>query len=315
MINILIFTRIQKIISLLYNFPIYLHPKDREEFINLLVKRTAMDIRAYIELSRPLNLLVVSIAILLAAFMTKEINYEVVYAIISVVLITSGGNGINDYFDFKIDRVNKPKRPIPSGKITKSGAYRFSMAMFILGIGISFLINIYCVIISLFASVLLYIYAKDLKNSGFPGNLTIAGLTGLAIIYAGISVSSIDRIAYVAIFAFLINLGREIIKDVEDYEGDISQGARTLPIKYGIKKALYTSLVPLIMIILITPIPYYVGLYSQYYMAIMIIGIDLPIFYIVYKITNDPSIKNAEVTKSILKVLIIIGIVGLYLGL
>jgi geranylgeranylglycerol-phosphate geranylgeranyltransferase len=125
----------------------------------------------------------------------------------------------------------------------------------------------------------------------------------------------VDRIAYVAILAFLVNLGREIIKDVEDYEGDISQGAKTLPILYGIKKALYISTLPLVAIILITPVPYILGLYNMTYMIIILLGIDLPIVFILYKLVREPSIKNAEMSKSILKIIILVGIVGLYLGL
>ncbi|HOP09523.1 MAG TPA: geranylgeranylglycerol-phosphate geranylgeranyltransferase, partial [Candidatus Methanofastidiosa archaeon] len=207
------------------------------------MKRRAMDIKAFIELSRPLNLLLASIAVLLGAFMTKEINYKVAYAVISVALITAGGNAINDYFDFEIDKINKPRRPLPSGRIGLDGAARFSILMFMTGVIVAYLINLPCFIIAILASILLYAYAKDLKNAGFTGNLTIAGLTGMAIIYAGLSVSNAEKIMYVAAFAFLVNLGREIIKDVEDYEGDNSQGARTLPIRYGIKKALYMSLV------------------------------------------------------------------------
>jgi len=287
----------------------------REGFISILVKRRLMELKAYLEISRPVNLLVASIAILITASMTKEMNYKIFYAIISVVLITAGGNAINDYFDFEIDKINKPKRPLPSSRISLKGAYRYSMVMFIIGIIVAFMINLVCAIIAISASILLYFYAKDLKNAGFPGNLAIAGLTGMAILYAGLSVSSIDRICYISLFAFLINLGREIIKDVEDYEGDKSQNARTLPIKIGIKKALYISIVPLILIIIVTPIPYVIELYNIYYMAIILVGIDLPILYIAYLLTTTPSIKNAEKSKSILKLLIIIGMVGIYLGL
>ncbi|MBN1785863.1 MAG: geranylgeranylglycerol-phosphate geranylgeranyltransferase [Candidatus Methanofastidiosa archaeon] len=274
-----------------------------------------MDVKAYADLSRPLNILVASIAIFISAFMTKEMNYKVTYAILSVALITAGGNAINDYFDFQIDRINKPKRPLPSGRASPRGAYIFSIVTFCMGCIAALFINLPCFVIAVSASLLLYFYAKTLKNSGFPGNLTIAALTGMAIVYAGISVSSIENVFYIATFAFLINLGREIIKDVEDYEGDNALGARTLPIKYGMKRAISIATIPLLVMFLVTPIPYLTGLYNIYYMTIIIIGIDIPMLYLISKLLAEPTVRNAERTKSILKVMIIIGIVGLYLGL
>jgi len=274
-----------------------------------------MEIRALIELSRPVNIIVASLAVILTAFMTKEMNFKIAYAILSVCFITAGGNAINDYYDYDIDNINKPKRPLPSGRITRSEAKWISIATFCIGCIVAFFINTPCFIIAVIASILLYVYARDLKNSGFPGNITIAGLTGMAILYAGLSVSSIDRILYIAAFAFLINMGREIIKDAEDIEGDKAMGAKTLAIKYGIGKALKLSLIPLFLVILITPIPFFTGLYNTYYMAIIIIGIDLPIVYMASRIFVAPTTETAEKSKTLLKIMILIGIVALYLGL
>lgn len=273
-----------------------------------------MQAKGLILLMRPLNAIVASLAVLLAAFMTHEMNYKVIFAIASVIFISAGGNSINDYFDYEIDKINKPKRPLPANLISLREAYHFSIFMFAIGVFIAFFINIACFIIAIGSSMLLYYYAKVLKNAGFPGNLSIAGLTSMAIIYGGLSVAGIDEIIFVALFAFLINLGREIIKDVEDYKGDMACGAHTLAINLGIQRALLIGIIPLVAIMISTPMPFILGMYNKYYMIIMAIGVDMPLIFCITKIVSSPTSKTAEEVKKILKIIIILGILGLYIG-
>ncbi|MHC1604378.1 MAG: UbiA family prenyltransferase [Candidatus Methanofastidiosia archaeon] len=273
-----------------------------------------MQLKALFMLTRPINTFIASCAVLLAAIMTHEINHNILLAIASVAFISSGGHAINDYFDFEIDKINKPDRPLPSKQVSLKQAYYFSLITFVIGCAISYFINLPCFIIAMCASVLLYYYAKFLKNSGFPGNLTIAGLTGMALIYGGISVAGLEKIIFAAFFAFCINLGREIIKDVEDYEGDKVCGAKTLAIRFGIKKALIAGALPLIGIIISTPVPFLLNIYNYYYVAIMILGVDIPLVYSIALIVRTPTSHSAERVKKIIKTVIVIGIVGLYIG-
>jgi geranylgeranylglycerol-phosphate geranylgeranyltransferase len=186
--------------------------------------------------------------------------------------------------------------------------------MFIAGSALSLMISPECAAIAVGASIILYYYAKTLKNAGFIGNLTIAALTGMAIIYGGLSVSGIENIMYVAVFAFMVNLGREIVKDIEDYEGDKAGGARTLVIKYGLSTASRLGSIPLIALMAITAIPYVTGLYNYYYIGIIAI-VDLILAYCVIMLVKDHSIKTAERVKNILKAVILIGMVALYIGM
>ena len=273
-----------------------------------------MELKAYAMLSRPVNIVVASIAVVLAAGMTHEMSFSIVYAIASVICITAAGNAINDYFDYEIDVINKPQRPLPSGKIEKKSAYVFSLVMFAGGSAISFLISPLCALIACSASIVLYYYAKILKNEGFIGNLTIAGLTGMAIIYGGLSVSGIEQIMYVALFAFMVNLGREIVKDIEDYEGDKAGGARTLAIRYGIRTASRLGKIPLIALIAVTAVPYVTGLYNIYYLALVSV-VDAILAYCVVILMKTPTISTATTVKSILKAVIIFGMFALYIGM
>ncbi len=273
-----------------------------------------MELRAYAILSRPINIVVASVAVVLAAGMTHEMSFSIVYAIASVACITAAGNAINDYYDYDIDIINKPLRPLPAGKIQKRNAYGFSLAMFTVGSAISFIISPLCAVIACSASIVLYYYAKILKNAGFIGNLTIAALTGIAIIYGGLSVAGIEQIMFVALFAFLVNLSREIVKDIEDYEGDKAGGARTLAIRYGIITASRVATIPLIALISVSAVPYATGLYNIYYLG-MVSLIDVIAAYCIAKLMTSPTISTATSVKSILKAIIIIGMITLYIGM
>jgi geranylgeranylglycerol-phosphate geranylgeranyltransferase len=274
-----------------------------------------MDVKGLFLLTRPLNSLLAALAVVLAGFMTHEMDETILLTIASVIFISSGGNAINDYFDFDIDRINKPRRPIPSGKVTLSEALYFSIVMFACGTAIAYFINYACLIIAASASVVLYLYARSLKHMGLPGNLTVAGLTGMAIVYGGISVAGIEKIGFVALFAFLINLSREIVKDTEDVAGDEAAGAHTLAIRYGVSTALRIGAIPALLLIIVTPIPFVMGIYNVYYLAMMIVGVDIPLLYIMTQMVHSPSVQTAERTKKYLKALILVGIIGLYLGI
>jgi len=274
-----------------------------------------MDAKGLFMLTRPLNSLLASLAVVLAGFMTHEMDATILLAVASVIFISSGGNAINDYFDYDIDRINKPNRPIPSGRVSRREALYFSILSFACGSIVALFINYACLVIAVGASVVLYYYAKSLKHMGLPGNLTVAGLTGMAIVYGGVSVAGIEKIVFVALFAFLINLSREIVKDTEDLTGDEAGGAHTLAIRYGTSTSLKLGALPLILLMCITPIPYLMGLYNIYYLATMLVGVDIPILYILSLLIRSPTVRTAERVKTYLKVLIVIGILGLYIGI
>lgn len=274
----------------------------------------SMNARAYLQLSRPLNLVVASIAVILAAALTHELSFDLVYAVFSVILITAGGNAINDYFDYDIDLINKPLRPLPAGTVTKAGAKSFAVIMMGAGSAVSVLINPWCALIAGSACVLLYWYARTLKNAGFIGNLTIAGLTGMAIVYGGLSVAGLESIQYAALFAALINLSREMVKDIEDYKGDRAGGARTLAITRGIPTASRLSTIPLLVLVAITPLPYRAGLYNIYYLVLITMA-DVVLCWCCIRLIRSPSIEQAKTVKSVLKAVMLLGMAALYIGM
>lgn len=266
--------------------------------------------RVYFELMRSGNCLMAAISatigVLIAYNIVIEFNTPFPYIsalLISfiVFLITGAGNAINDYFDVDIDRINKPHRPIPSGKITKSTALIFSLLLFLVGTIVAFSLNTVCGLIALFNSLLLVLYALKLKRTVLFGNITIGYLTGSTFLFGGAvfyEYGGVNAVFILFLLATLATIAREIVKDIEDMEGDMLDGAKTLPIAIGAKNsAVIASLIGLFAVFS-SPFPYVQSLLNIYYI-IFVLCADFIFLYAVIAIlkTNNPS-KSSKLFKT-----------------
>jgi len=269
-----------------------------------------------LQLTRPANVLIGSLSIAVGALVTGTLFpfRNVLLACISGGLITGGANGINDYYDIEIDRINKPYRPLPSKALTPSAAFFFALSLFIAGILLGALIHLFGLLIALGASILLYLYSYRLKRLPLVGNLTVSGVSALAFIYGGVAVHRFRATLIPASFAFLFHLGREIIKDVEDMIGDRIQAARTLPLVWGTKPALLLTSVIFVLLIGVTLVPYFLGVYGLWYFVTVVIGVDLFLIYAIYSMWRDPSPRNLHRLSNLLKVDMLVGLLALYFG-
>jgi len=156
-----------------------------------------------------------------------------------VMLITGAGNVINDYHDAEIDAINRPDRPIPSGSITKKEALTYAVLLFLISIIIGMLFAPFpLIIIAIINSLLLWFYASHLKVMPLLGNLVVSYLSASIFLFGGAlyGMEGIYANLPVAGATFFVICARELIKDAEDMPGDQAEGARTLPILYGIRK-------------------------------------------------------------------------------
>ena len=247
----------------------------------------------YLEILRPGNAVMAVIAIFLMAIISGKFTFEVLMAAVVVFLVTGAGNSINDYFDHKIDAINKPQRPIPSGRISLKGALVYSISLFAVGIIIAFAINLLLGIIALSSSLLMIYYARDLKTKCLIGNLSISFLTGLCFVFGGIAVGQIMVSVYLGFYAFLMTMAREIVKDMEDTVGDEKEGATTLPIVYGKKKSSIIASFFMIIASVTSPILYFMGIFSIFYLIVLIIAI-IVFLSGALSILKDQSLENAR---------------------
>ena len=214
-------------------------------------------LRSFLLLTRFWNLLIIGLAqYCTAVFLFSPDNiYDGGLFLLgmSTVLIAAAGYIINDYYDVKIDLINKPDRVVIGKSITRRYALLFHTLLSIIGVGIGFLLSWKIGVVNLGCAFLLWLYSNALKRLPFIGNFTVALLTGLSILIVNLLYPPWSVLACLyALFAFLVTLVREIIKDMEDLKGDNTFGCRTLPIVYGIRKTkVFTYLLLMLFYILV----------------------------------------------------------------
>jgi len=224
-------------------------------------------------------------------------------------LIGSGSNAINDYYDRYIDQLNKPWRPIPSGLIDATTAYVVSIALLAIGVALSFSVSLLNTLIALVASVLSYLYSQRLKKIILLGNVIVAFLTSLAIIYGGLASNITIHVCIASLYAFLLNIGREFLKGIEDVEGDKRYGVKTLATVLGSKNAFMISMTIFLSLILLSLIPYFDPRfsYSIIYLIITITGVDTIIVIALIK-ASSLNPKDALKATKLLKIPVFCGI-------
>ncbi|SVC75767.1 uncharacterized protein METZ01_LOCUS328621, partial [marine metagenome] len=206
-------------------------------------------------MTRPGNAILTSIAVIAGAFIAKGpediLNFQTEIAIccVSAMMLVGGGNALNDYNDRESDKKNHPERPIPSGKISAENALTF--AQILLGLGLVILIftldNKMPFVIALLGVITLIAYENGLKAAGIAGNIAVGLMSGAVFLYAGMAVNDPGPTIWMFGLAILATITREIVKDIQDLEGD--KDRFTLPTKIGISASL--NLATLILLVAI----------------------------------------------------------------
>ena len=213
----------------------------------------------YIALIRPGNAILTAIAVIAGAFIAAGpdiVNFQVEIAIccISAMMLVGGGNALNDYNDRESDKENHPNRPIPSGEINAETALNYSYTLLGLGLAILFLspnkidnLDLMPFIIALLGMITLVAYENGLKAAGITGNIAVGFMSGAVFLYAGMAVNNPGPTIWMFGLAFLATISREIVKDIQDLEGD--RDRRTLPSRIGSSYSLNIAILILLIAI------------------------------------------------------------------
>jgi len=271
----------------------------------------------YLRISRPVNALITFLVISVACIISIYGDYSVLKIILaglSGALTASAGNVINDYFDINIDKINRQGRVLPKGELTLKEALNF----YIFLTGIALLFSVFISLLALlevfFAAALLFLYSYKIKKIPLLGNFVVAFLTGFAFIYGGIAVNNVEAAMIPALFAFLINFIREIVKDMEDIEGDKQQGINSYPAVHGFKKAKTLIVFITIVLIILTVFPFIQELYKIEYFLVVMIFVNPLLVYIIKSLFDDDSNKNLNKLSNLLKLNMVIGLTAIFLG-
>ena len=268
----------------------------------------------YLQLLRLHNGIIGLIGILASAFIagggTDAFSEwpRIILACVIVMIFMGGGNALNDYVDRDIDTASHPERPIPSGRIPP----RHALYTGYISLGIAVLISLLfwdllCIAIVAAACVLMLLYELALKQRGFVGNVTIAALTGGIFLLGGAIVGNVEGTFILVGMAVLVNIGREITKDIEDMEGD--KGRRTLPMAVGRKKAGGIAAVFYLAGVALSVLPLITGTFGILYISIIVPNVMF--IYASYVLFTDPhtSQKTAKIAMLVALVAFMLGVI------
>lgn len=162
-----------------------------------------------------------------------------VWFILASGLVTAAGYVINDYFDVKIDLINKPEKLVVGKNIGRRPAIILHLLLNAIAVITGFMLSLKLGIFFGAIATALWFYSASLKKQFLTGNLLIASLMALGIFAVWLfePALSLDYILFYSGLAFLLGLVREIVKDLEDLQGDMTFNSRTLPVVLGIYKA------------------------------------------------------------------------------
>ncbi|MCB0463468.1 MAG: geranylgeranylglycerol-phosphate geranylgeranyltransferase [Flavobacteriaceae bacterium] len=297
---------------------------------------------SFLNLIRWKNLLLIALAQILIKYALIE-PFEVVrftlndfgfgLLVLATLCVAAAGNVINDIYDMDTDLVNKPSKVIIGRSISEKSGFNIYIIFTVIGVGLGFYLSnlvgksgfsaIFVII-----SALLYIYATFLKQTLLIGNITISLLVAMSLIIVGLfellpvitqqnqetQLTFFKIIFDYSIFAFIINLLREMVKDIEDINGDYKAEMKTLPILIGRERALKVvfavSLIPLFAV------TYYIITYLYtHYIAVgyFLIFIIAPLLYFTIKSFSAETKKEIGFLSALLKFIMLFGILSLLL--
>lgn len=257
--------------------------------------------------------------------------YDFVLLVAATVLITAGGYVINDYFDIKTDLINKGK-VIVGTKIPRRQAMMWHNLFNIAGVSAGFYISwkegyIWLGALFLVVSGLLYFYSASYKRQFLIGNIIVAILTAmvplLVVFYEwpplykyytinAITLPKINLIFYwvggFALFAFLTTLTREIIKDIEDFEGDVAYGRNTVPVVIGVLSSKVVSVSLIFITIALLYLAWYFFINDTITLIYLSAAIVLPLLYVIYRVVISSNRKQLHSASSVMKIVMLTGI-------
>jgi 4-hydroxybenzoate polyprenyltransferase len=261
-------------------------------------------------------------------------TFGYILLILATLCIAASGYVINDIYDVQADKINKPENLIIGNKISEKKANNLFIVLNIIGVAIGFyLANLLnrpgFVAIFIFSSALLYLYASYLKQIPVLGNILISLLVAFVVLLPAIfelfpAISSQNKqiqsllfsiLLDYAVFAFLVNLLREMVKDQEDIKGDYNVGLKTLPILLGHNRT--NKIIFLIGILPIAAIAYYSYKYlfaNSFLIIYTFLFIVAPLLYFQVRIWEAGKKKHYSHLSLILKFILFFGLIsiGLY---
>jgi len=231
----------------------------------------------------------------------------------SVSFLAAFGYALNDYYDVRADQVNRPSRPIPSGILSRESV--LAMAVLCVVAAALFALRLRPLMQLTLAGMcaLVWLYSAWLKRTGLGGNVLVSLLAGSTLLFGGLSAGNMRPTLFPALLAFLVNLPREIAKDVQDLKGDSPLGSRSVASVRGEGFALRLASVFVCVLVVVSFLPYRAGLYNRYYLAIVLL-LDALLVWVAASLWSSASRGRLVSVIRVLKLTMLAGLLAIVLG-
>jgi geranylgeranylglycerol-phosphate geranylgeranyltransferase len=278
-------------------------------------------ISGLLKLMRPLNCLVMGFAILVGVLLatagSSSLNWlNLLFGGTTSFTLTAAAMVINDYYDYDIDKINEPNRPIPSGAVSKNAALIETGVLTVIGLVAAYAISLYCLIFAFAAWVIMALYSTVGKRSGLAGNFLVSACVAAPFLYG--SLIALDTITVnvllFASMAFLSNTGREIAKGIVDVQGDRSYHIKTMAVRFGEKTAAFTAAFFFLFAVCLSSVPVALGIVTIWFIPFVLVT-DVGLVWCSVSLINKPVRENARKIKKLVLFLFIFGLIAFVAGI
>jgi geranylgeranylglycerol-phosphate geranylgeranyltransferase len=209
---------------------------------------------------------------------------------ICVFAISSSALILNDYFDYEVDLINAPDRPLPSGAVTPAEVLGLTILTTLVGLSAGALLGIAAFLISILFWIVGFLYNWRYKQTGLPGNLMVCASVGITFVFGAVTMHAPWNLIVwtFALMAFCIDLGEEIAGDAMDMEGDKKRASRSIALLKGRHFALQITVTLWGLVILLSFVPVLMGLLGTSYL-VMILITDILLVYFSFKLLQSQN--------------------------
>ncbi len=276
--------------------------------------------KGLIRLIRPINCVMMGFAVFVGAILANPTLFgsawlNILYGFLTGFTLTGASMAINDYYDRKIDAINEPQRPIPSGTVKTSEAITLAAVLSVFGFIFSYLVSNTCLVVAVIAWVIFTAYVTVGKRSGLPGNFLVSACVAIPFIYGSITVTGEvqTNVWLFASMAFLSNTGREITKGIVDVKGDMTEGVQTIAVRYGEKTAAFIAVAFYLLAVALTPFPWILRLVSLWFVPFVVLT-DAGFVFSSILLLRNRSRENSKKIKKMVLLWFMTGLIAFILG-
>ena len=247
----------------------------------------------------------IGFAVIVGAFVSKPPSLpppQLALGFLTGFLVCAYSMAVNDVYDLEVDRVNRPDRPIPSGRVSVQEASRISFLVLAAGMACSVLsLNPLAVGIAVAYAFLSWLYNSKAKKTGLPGNVIVASSLAIPFIYGGaVSGGSIggSLLLMMALTAFFSGIGREVVKAMADVEGDAKRDVNSLARTRGLPFASRVGALFFLLAVFTSWVPLVSGLANEVYTLGVVVP-DAIFLYLAVAISLKHEPASAYTVKKI----------------